>query len=247
MAIIVDEKIRGVEEDFLKSLGHKIIKLNRNVNVYDQISSHPDIHMCKIGNILVIEPTIYDKYIDFFTKHKESNINLVKGSRILSKEYPNDISYNLFVSEKQKVAIHNFKHTDEEVINILKTQKYNCINVKQGYTNCSIAKVDDTSYITSDSGIYEILKKEKSISLIYIPSEKIDIKLINGDNKFSKMNGFIGGASAILNNTYILFGDIEYINKEYRKIFVKYILDRGLKFKYFKGLEILDLGGIVVI
>ena len=47
--IIVDKKIRKCEEEYLKSLGYNIWKVENSNNVYDEISSHVDIFFTKLN------------------------------------------------------------------------------------------------------------------------------------------------------------------------------------------------------
>ena len=59
------------------------------------------------------------------------------------------------------------------------------------------------------------------------------------------MNGFIGGATAIINNNFILFGDIEKMkNKD--KI-LDHIKKYDLELIDFKNLEINDYGSVITI
>ena len=44
---------------------------------------------------------------------------------------------------------------------------YEIINTRQGYTNCSIAVIDDNSAIVTDKGLYKILQKHQITPLLY--------------------------------------------------------------------------------
>ena len=78
--------------------------------------------------------------------------------------------------------------------------------MKQGYTKCSICVTSKNSCITSDRGIDKILK-ENGIKSAFI--EENNIKLLKKDGRYSNMKGFIGGASFVFDNKFVLFGDIE--------------------------------------
>ena len=77
--------------------------------------------------------------------------------------------------------------------------------------------------------------------LDYIP----DIKLLNGKNEYSKMNGFIGGAIVRIDDKIIVFGDLSKIDKN-NKI-LDFVKMHGLEIIDFKGLDVIDYGGIVEI
>lgn len=57
------------------------------------------------------------------------------------------------------------------------------------------------------------------------------------------MTGFIGGAMGKIGNSIIVFGDLDKIDKD-NKI-RKFITDRKLKIIDFKGLDVVDYGGIL--
>ena len=56
------------------------------------------------------------------------------------------------------ILIHNLNFTDKKILDYCKDKK--TINVKQGYTKCSILPVKEKAIITNDKGIYDTLKNE---------------------------------------------------------------------------------------
>ena len=214
--IIVDKKIRNCEEEYLKSLGYNIWKVENSNNVYDEISSHADIFFTKLNDKIVVEPTFYDKLNSCYDK-------CIKGNSILKEEYPFDIAYN--VCQIGRNVIHNFKYTDKKVMEIIKDEKLNMININQGYSNCSIAVIDENSAIVTDKKIADILKKN-NIDVLLI-EDKFDIKLLKNNNEYSNMSGFIGGCIARLDDKVIIFGDRKYIDRNNKT------LKTNLKFYYF--------------
>ena len=60
------------------------------------------------------------------------------------------------------------------------------------------------------------------------------------------MNGFIGGASAVINDTFILFGDINKFNEENQNKISEHLKKYNLKLKYFNNLDVVDYGGIIM-
>ena len=150
-------------------------------------------------------------------------------------------------------AVHNFKHTDEVVKERLQEAGYNLINVHQGYTKCSIAVIDENSCITSD---IDIAKKLIDNGIDVLFACEPDIKLLKRTNlkeniqsrmffEYSDMQGFIGGAMVRIDDEIILFGDVnKLLNKD--KV-VNFIQSKGLKLKWFDGLDVVDYGGVVII
>ena len=232
--LIIDERMRQIEKEELKILGYELIEITKNEKIYTEISSHVDIFTCKIGDKLIIEPSQYD----YIKSQLIDENNIVQGNENIDINYPFDIKYNVCTIGKK--AIHNFEHTDSKIKEQLKELRYEIINTAQGYTNCSIAVIDDNSAIVTDKGLYKILQKH-NVDVLYLEYEP-DIKLLN-NNSYSTKKGFIGGAITRIDDCVIVFGDLDKIdcNQQIRKFIEK----RGLKVIEFKGLDVIDYGGIV--
>ena len=237
--LIIDERMRSIEKETLKSLGYELVEIKKNNSVYSEISSHVDIFTCKVDNKVIVENSVYEILKNQLNYNK--NI-LVRGNTTVQGIYPYDIKYNVCIVDNK--AIHNFKYTDSKIINELKSKEFELINVKQGYSNCSIAVIDENSIILSDRGLYNSLKNTglDILFLDYIP----DIKLLDENSKYSPKKGFIGGAIAKLsNNNILVFGDLDKIdhNGDIRR----FIEDRNLNMIDFNGLDVVDYGGILEI
>ena len=236
--IIVDNRIRKIEMEFLNKLDRNILALPSINNVYEEISSHVDIYISKIKDTLIIEKAMYDNIKE---KVLDNDICIVRGNETVKNPYPNDILYNVCVIGNN--AIHNFKYTDKKLLEIIEKRGLNKININQGYSNCSIAVIDDNSAIVSDKKIANMLQ-EYGIDTLYI-DEKLDIKLLDKKGNYSKMSGFIGGAIERMENNVIVFGDLNKIDKE-NKI-RNFITSRNLNVIDFKGFDVIDYGGIIKI
>ena len=232
--LIIDNRMRKIEKEELKSLGYNLIELPQNDNLYEEISSHTDILCSIVNDKLIVEKTISKFLMDKF----QNKINVIKGEKLLSDKYPNNIVYNVCIIGKK--AIHNLKYTDIILLEELKKENYELINVKQGYSNCSIAVIDDSSIITADYGLCKVLEKYdlNILFLDYTP----DIKLLNGI-KYSNMNGFIGGSISRIGDNIFISGELKKIDRE-NKI-KHFIEERNLKIIDFKGLDIIDYGGMI--
>ena len=176
--IIVDNRIRKIEMEFLNKLDRNILALPSINNVYEEISSHVDIYISKIKDTLIIEKAMYDNIKE---KVLDNDICIVRGNETVKNPYPNDILYNVCVIGNN--AIHNFKYTDKKLLEIIDKKGLNKININQGYSNCSIAVIDDNSAIVSDKKIANMLQ-EYGIDTLYI-DEKLDIKLLDKKGNYS--------------------------------------------------------------
>lgn len=234
--ILIDKRMRNVEKNMLKYLGYKLVPIETSNNVYAEISSHVDIFTTKIGDTLIVEKSKYD---DLVFMLKDTEYNVISGKENVEMKYPNDIKYNVCIIGNY--AVHNFKYTDKVVLKELKENGYELINVEQGYTNCSVAVIDESSVITTDRKIAEkLIANNISVLLLdYTP----DIKLKDEYGNYSNMNGFIGGAIGRVDNNIIVFGDLNKIDRENKiRDFIKI---RNLKLIDFKNLDVIDYGGIV--
>ena len=228
--IIIDNRMRIIEKQKFKDMGYEIVEVQTNTDLYPEISSHVDIFACKVGNEIIVEPT-----------QKLKNIsNLVYGKEKILISYPADIKYNVCVIGKK--AIHNLKYTDEILKQKLIDNDFELINTTQGYTNCSIAVIDDNSAIVSDKGLYKILKFHDIDTLLV--ENNLDIKLLNGEN-YSSKKGFIGGCITRLGDSIIVFGDLNKIDIDGR--IRDFITSKNLKIIELKGLDIIDYGGLIEI
>ena len=232
--LIIDARMRIIEKEKLKELGYQLIEIKPNRKIYEEISSHVDIFTCKIGNTLIIEPNLYN-----LIKHQIKECNCIKeGKTSVESNYPYDIKYNVCIIGKK--ALHKFEFIDPNIKEELENQGYELINTTQGYTNCSIAVIDENSAIVTDKGLYKILKKH-NIEVLYLEYEP-DIKLLSNGG-YSEKNGFIGGAISRINNNIIITGDLRKIDKD-EKI-RKFIQERNFNIIEFKNLEVVDYGGIL--
>ena len=234
--LLIDERMRKIEKQALRNLGYELIEIKKSDSAYPEISSHVDIFACKVKDKIIIEKSAYK-----MLKNKLNNDEniLISGETMISYDYPNDIKYNVCIVGNK--AIHNFKYTDSKIISELNKSNFEIINVKQGYSNCSIAVIDEKSIILSDRGLYNNLKNSglDILFLDYIP----DIKLFDENGEYSQKKGFIGGAISRIDENVVVFGDLDKI--DYYGNIRNFIESRNLKIIDFEGLDVVDYGGVI--
>ena len=228
--LIIDERMRNIEKQKLEKMGYYLIEIKKNPNVYEEISSHVDIFACKIGDKIIVEPSVYEDISKI--------INVEKGDACVSSKYPEDIKYNVCIIGKK--AIHRLDCTDSKIKEELIKNGYELINTKQGYTNCSIAVIDDSSAIVTDKELYKTLKSH-DIDTLFLDYEP-DIKLLNTDS-YSNKKGFIGGAISRIEDNIIIFGDLRKIDVDDK--IRNFILQKNLNIIEFENLDVIDYGGII--
>jgi len=234
--VLIDEKINKKYERYLKSIRKNVIKIPKDYNLYDEIASHTDIHVLKIKEYVIADRRTYD----FLQKY---NIpNLLCGKSELIREYPGDIKYN--VALVGNIALHSFNYTDDVVLEYLDRFKYTKIDINQGYTKCSTFILDNKNVITSNKEIAEKLIKNDINVLLLEESDEENIRLLR-DGVISNMHGFIGGCMVRIDNKCILFGDASKLICG-RKI-RDFVERNNYQFIDFRGEEVIDYGGIVLI
>ena len=58
--LVIDERMRSIEKETLKSLGYNLIEVKKNNEIYPEISSHVDIFACKVKEKIIAEKRVYD-------------------------------------------------------------------------------------------------------------------------------------------------------------------------------------------
>jgi len=174
--------------DYLMKLGHKICTVNGTSDVYEAISSHADIYMCKLG--------------------VDSHSPLIIGDpSTLGSSYPENIKYNAACIGKY--FIHNLSYTAPSLIAKAKELNMHLVDLAQGYTKCNMVIVSDAAVITSDAGIAKTLQQCTDIDILLISSGHVTL------NGFPY--GFLGGASGKVGNKIIFNGNLS-IHPDFDKI-----------------------------
>ena len=193
MLIIVDKKIPGEAKEKLSAAGN-ILELETEGIVYPAISGHPDIFFCKTPQVLVISPSLPDKYLH---KIQEQKLQFILGNQASSIQHPESARYNVAINDRY--LVHRLEYTDPVILQNCYTLKK--IPVKQAYTRCNLLLLRDDHYITSDRGILKNLQRS-GLEGKFVSPEGI---LLPGFP-----NGFIGGAMGLLNDTIFIIGSLAY-------------------------------------
>ena len=217
--LIIDTRIREEEYNYLSKY-FNIIKLPLSDDVYEEISGHSDIFYFKINNKIISAPN---------APYKNNSFKI--GQENVGKEYPEDVKYNCCQIGNNIIGS---KYSDKSI--------NPTIVVKQGYVKCSVAVTSSSSCITSDKGIEKTLK-DNGIDVLYV--EEDSIKLLHKNGKISsQMHGFIGGATLVFDNNFVLFGDSK--NLKNREKICEHLKKYNLNLVDFKGLEIHDYGSGII-
>jgi len=196
MFFIVNKNIPAAAQNILKGYG-EVILFETDGITDNEISNHPDIFFCVIGNKIVCAQNTPKKYIERLNKFSS---NCTAGNSDVGYDYPANAKYNAVITDRY--IIHNKEITDEAILQSVSDKKF--INVKQGYTRCNLLPLKNDCFITSDRGIENILKQE-GLSCLYVSPKEV---LLPGFK-----HGFFGGACGVFDNSVFILGSLNYFSE----------------------------------
>ena len=183
--MLVDGRISEYMLHILSSFNIDLILTDECESLNPSISYHPDIQLHPLGNKdIVVSPNMYLNIKEKLSKYQ---FNIVCGNSILRSNYPEDIAYN--IGRIGNFCFHNLKHTDSVLTRNLQYNGIKFVNIKQGYTKCSMAIINKTAVITSDRGIHSKALENHMDSLLISPG----YIALQGKNY-----GFIGGCTGLI-------------------------------------------------
>lgn len=226
---IVDFRISNSEIKALQTLGCKVLKCPPSAKLYDAVCGHPDMLIHTISKSTLMTHLSMDKiFINLL--QNDFNFDVIFSKSELNEKYPYDITLNAV--NLKKYFIHNIKYTDEFLLKYM-TDKI-LIDVKQGYTKCSTAIVNDNAIITSDRSIARALK-ETDIDVLLLPPGDIELPGLN--------YGFIGGSCGLLDEKYLVFyGDLK--NYKYGSEVLAFLDKYNITPIYLSDSNLIDRGSI---
>jgi hypothetical protein len=224
---------KDIALQFTKETGIISYPLNPYSLLDKPVSSHADMLICKIDNVVFCYEDYYLDNKEVFLKIFEQGYTIKFVSSKCEREYPNDIALNALIIGKKIFC--NKKHIAPEILNYATENNYEIIAISQGYSACSTLVINEKSAITGDVGVAKALEKH-GIEVALIDTSKIILKGYN--------IGFIGGASGVIDDKIYLFGPDEIIknNMKAMSLITKY------NFQIIPILhdQVYDFGGIKV-
>lgn len=210
---------------YLSDAGYEVVSVDGSAMdppspVYNEILTHPDIHMCQTG--------LWE------------NARIFRGNTAeLECHYPGNIIYNAVCTGKY--FIHNLRYTAPDLMEHVRLRFPGIISVdvRQGYTRCSCLPVDERSFITSDRGIASALAGYDADVLLTEPGH---ISLPGFDYGF--IGGCGGGIIVSGRKTLVFNGDLSR-HPDYKKI-ATFAEDRDIDIVFFEDCPLEDTGSILV-
>ncbi|MBS7525666.1 hypothetical protein KHM83_03140 [Fusibacter paucivorans] len=188
---------QGEVVDQLKRLfgdTHVYLKMPMTFEGHMHLGSHPDMHLCRIGETLFCSPMLWTQIADVAEGIYAGNMKI--GAKNPCSPYPADIGYHI-VEVDGKVYC---KNPDEAVAAHIVDQHLQHVAVKQGYVQCSTIVLGQSAVITEDENLKRVMT-----------AQGLDVLLIRkGYVGLSGYDyGFIGGCAGAFNRQLLFNGCIE--------------------------------------
>ncbi len=207
--------------------GVELIEIGTCNSLQVPVAHHIDMMALPIEDKVLVTPKT--EFVSKYFPGKE----IVVTAEHLSPKYPGDVLLNAVLLSYYLIC--NTSTIAKEILEIADEQGKTVIHVNQGYTKCSTCVVSDTAIITEDKSIYEACKDRLDVLLI----QKGAVELLGYDY------GFIGGASALIDDTVYFFGNIE-VHPNYEAI-KQFIAKHNKKIvSLSKDEKLIDIGGIII-
>ncbi len=213
----------------INALGINTIFSNYINNLISYERYHADMQLLKIKNRIFV-PANAVSLIDRISVYSD-DICICKALETL---YPHNVALNAAL-----VGNNLFCKVDAlaaEVRDFCINNDIRLVNVNQGYAKCSTLIVNDNAIITADPTIHKAAT-----------DVNIDALLINQGHIVldDKNYGFIGGASGVIGDNVLFFGDLDtHPDAESIKLFLKKYNMRHISL--YSG-KLKDIGGFVLL
>lgn len=199
MVAVVDFKISEEAKALLSQYGYKVIAVPPHSKLASAISSHPDMLIFAIDNKLITSKIYYKENCEAIDEIVSClGFELIFSNKEIGEKYPNDVIFNAALVGKYLIA--NIDFIADEILSLATKNNIKCVNIKQGYSKCSVCIVSDNAVITADSGIYKVLSEETDLDILKIGEGFVVLPPYD--------YGFIGGASGTDSKNVYFCGDL---------------------------------------
>ena len=217
-------------KNVFNNLSIKVVNVKENSFLDVPVSRHADILMNYIGKSTFLS----DKHQIELCKFIEDNNGKSVIIDNIKSPYPNDCLLNF--ADIGDYIICNKSILTDEIIDLLPQKTI--IDVKQGYSKCSVCICKRNTIITDDISVYNAILPYDNINSLLIEKGSVHI------NKYDY--GFIGGCCGLIDKNLLLFnGDLS-LHSDFDKI-KNFLYDNDINYIDIKGKPLTDLGSIIPI
>lgn len=131
----------------LNTLGIETVNIRCDLRLPEPINSHADIQLLHLGN-----DNIFCQNEHLYTGEFKKKFNISKIKEQAGNRYPEDVRLNCAIIGNKMIC--NKSTIAYEVLEFAELNNLTVINVKQGYTRCSVCVVSENAIITDDESIF---------------------------------------------------------------------------------------------
>ncbi len=215
-------------EKSLKKHNINICSLEGDSRLDKRVCTHTDMIMFHMGSNQII---LSKNQANFPFEDAKISVSEAK----ISENYPYDIALNAVIIGKKLIC--NKKYTDKTIIEYANKIHLNIIDVKQGYSKCSIAPICDNAIITDDGGIANSAT-DAGIDTLYIDKRFV---ICAGFDY-----GFIGGASGMIDKNVLAFTGV-FTDTDIKNKVETFSAKHGVRIEYLTNKPMFDVGSIIPI
>ena len=211
-------------------LAIKVVSVAENKFLDAPVSKHADILANYVGKSIFL---VDENQVELcsFIKNNDGKSVVIEN---IKSPYPNDCLLNF--ADIGDYIICNKSILSEQIVKHLPQKEI--IDVKQGYSKCSVCICKQNTVITDDISIYNALLQYDYINSLLVEKGSVSI------NKYNY--GFIGGCCGLIDKDLLLFnGDLS-THIDFDKI-EKFLYDNNVKYIDIKGKPLTDIGSIIPI
>lgn len=230
LTVITAPEKRVIEA--LSGMGITCITTKESQDLSTPVNYHPDMLCHHLGGE---DFAVYRDQTDLFEKLIGLGASVYKSKKTLQPDYPNDIALNAL--RLSRLAFGKTSSMEPILLEYYNSKKVELVDIKQGYTKCSVCVVDEKSIITSDKSISQ-KAREKGLDVLLISPGYIEL---NGYDY-----GFIGGTCGKIDKNVLAFaGDIKN-HPQWEKI-IKFCKERNVSVISLHNGPLQDIGSIIPI
>lgn len=211
-------------------LSIKVVNITENQLLEAPVSKHADI----LANYVGKSTFLVDKHQVELCRFIEDNNGKSFIIKKIQSPYPNDCLLNF--ADIGDYIICNKSIITKEIAEFLPYKPI--IDVKQGYSKCSVCVCSRNTIITDDKSVYNAVLQCDNINSLLL--EKGSVRI----NKYDY--GFIGGCCGLIDKNLLLFNGDLTLHTDFDKI-RKFLYDNDVNYIDIKGKPLTDIGSIIPI
>ena len=171
--VIIDCRLPLSVKESLRDKGFTLIEMPEWERLQTPVSAHPDMLMFIAGDKIITHTDYFNEAKKQFEAISGCGYEIITSDEPVSEKYPNDILFNSV--EIGELIFGKESNASRYIINYAKQSGKRFVNVNQGYSKCSVAKVSEKAAITADSSLYKAMT-EQGIDVLLISQGNITLK-----------------------------------------------------------------------